>query len=134
MHRLDALCASEAAAFDKGHGMHELPIVEDIIRCMDRESGQRGFSRISEIKLSIGELSGMVGECVQMYFDILSEGHSCEGAKLVFEYSPVKFICSSCGREYERSPDFRCPACGGEGIRKRGSGSEFSIKSFEGEP
>ncbi|MBO5551127.1 MAG: hydrogenase maturation nickel metallochaperone HypA [Lachnospiraceae bacterium] len=107
--------------------MHELPAVEDLIRALDEESLNKNISRISEVHLTVGELSSYVGECVQMYFDLLSEGHSCENAKLIFKYTKASFRCVSCGHEFEHGRDFICPVCGGEGRLIRGSGREFLI-------
>ena len=81
--------------------MHELPAVEDLIRTLDEESERRGISRIEEVHIVIGELSSYVGECVNMYFDLLSAGHTCEGAKLFFEHTKARFKCSCCGLEFD---------------------------------
>ena len=80
--------------------MHELPVVEDMIKTLDRTSEEKGILKIREINLVIGELSGIIGECVQMYFDMLSKGHSCEGAVLKFEHIPAMLKCTSCGAEF----------------------------------
>ncbi len=111
--------------------MHELPAVEDLIRTLDEESENKGISKISEVHIVIGELSSYVGECVQMYFDLLSEGHSCENAKLVFHHTRARFKCISCGNEFEHGTDFICPSCGGEGRLIKGTGKEFLISSVK---
>lgn len=110
--------------------MHELPAVEDLIRSLDEESEKKGISKISEVHLTIGELSSYVGECVQMYFDLLAEGHTCENAKLIFSYTRAVFCCTSCGREFEHGRDFICPSCGGEGRLVKGTGREFLISKL----
>ena len=114
--------------------MHELPVVQELIERLDKESEERGIAHISEIHLRIGELSGVVGECVQLYFDLLSEGHSSEGAKLIFTHVPVRFKCPGCGREFPHKGSFSCPECGADGVRVRGSGEDFHIVSFKGDP
>ncbi len=110
--------------------MHELPVVEDMIRQLDEESAKRGISSISSVELVIGELSSVVGEAVQMYFDVLSDGHSCEGAKLNFTFVQARLKCSSCGEEFDHKKDFVCPLCGAQARLIKGSGREFYIKSF----
>ncbi len=110
--------------------MHELPVVEDLIRQMDEESAKKGIERISSIELVIGELSSVVGEAVQMYFDLLSEGHSCEGAALHFTFVPARLRCRECGEEFDHKKDFVCPRCGGGARLVKGSGREFYIRSF----
>ena len=111
--------------------MHELPAVEDLIANLDEISKGKGIDRISEVCLCIGELSSYVGECVQMYFDILSEGHSCEGARLIFKHTRARFRCSSCNAEFEHGKDFTCPFCGGDGKLIPGTGKEFMIESVK---
>ncbi len=111
--------------------MHELPVVEDMIKTLDKESEEKGIARIKEINLVIGELSGIIGECVQMYFDMLSRGHSSEGAKLNFTFIPAMLRCPACGHEYPHEKSFDCPECGQTGKLIKGSGREFKIKSIE---
>ncbi|MCR4907496.1 MAG: hydrogenase maturation nickel metallochaperone HypA [Lachnospiraceae bacterium] len=113
--------------------MHELPVVEDLIKQLDEESAERDIRRISSVELVIGELSSVVDEAVQMYFDLLSEGHSCEGARLKFRFVPSRLKCTSCGEEFEHEKAFACPRCGAPAKLIKGSGREFYIKSFHTE-
>ncbi len=110
--------------------MHELPVVQDMIKTLDKECGERGVEEVREIHLEIGELSGIVGECVQMYFDLLSEGHPFEKAKLRFTFLPASFKCSRCGAVFPHEKSFDCPFCGGQGKLIKDSGRAFSIKSI----
>ncbi len=111
--------------------MHELPAVEDLIRALDEESEKKGISRIEEVHLIIGELSSYVGECIQIYFDMLSDGHACEGAKLCFTHTKARFKCNACGHEFDHGSDFLCPKCGGDGTLIKGTGKEFMISSIK---
>ncbi len=113
--------------------MHELPAVEAMIATLDEESEKNGIKRIEEIYLTIGELSSYVGECIELYFDLLSAGHSCEGAKLFFTHTRARFRCISCGNEFDHDRDFTCPVCGGEGRLIPGTGKEFLISRIKGE-
>ena len=111
--------------------MHELSVTEDLIRTLDRECEEKGIEKIKKINLVIGELSGMIGECVQIYFDLLSEGHPFEKAELSFTYVKASFKCSSCGAEFPGNREFKCPSCGGKGKLIKGTGREFYVKSVE---
>lgn len=113
--------------------MHELPIVVDIIKVIEEEAEKRNLHRVRQITLVIGELSSVIDESVQMYFDIMSEGKICEGAHLSFEHIPAKLKCTSCGTEFPHNRSFDCPKCGGESVLIKGTGREFYIKSFDGE-
>lgn len=113
--------------------MHELPVVLDIIRVMDEEAEKHGFTKITQINLVIGELSSIIGESVQMYFEAVAEGHACADAKLTFENRPAMLKCKECGNEFPHAKDFTCPKCGGDSVLLRDTGREFYIRSFDGE-
>lgn len=112
--------------------MHELPVVLDIIQVMDREAAKNAFHEITQIHLVIGELSSIIGESVQMYFEAVAKGHPCENAKLTFEFVPATLKCQSCGHEFPHQRAFECPLCGGDSMLVKGTGHEFYIRSFEG--
>lgn len=111
--------------------MHELPVVQDLIKTLDKESEEKNIKKINEINLVIGELSGIIGDCVQTYFDLLSEGHTCEKAKLNFTFLPSTLLCSECGTEFPHEKSFNCPKCGSQGKLVKGSGREFYVRSIE---
>lgn len=113
--------------------MHELPVVLDIIRVMDEESKKRGFQKITQINLVIGELSSIVDESVQMYFEIAAKDSTCAHAKLQFEYRPAMLKCQKCGKEFPHEKNFECPFCGGDSVLVKGTGTEFYIRSFDGQ-
>ena len=113
--------------------MHELPVVLDIVRVMDEEAEKRGFKEVTQIDLVIGELSSIIGESVQMYFEIVAENSVCAGAKLTFEHRPAMLKCELCGREFPHERSFNCPDCGGDSVLVKGTGREFYIRSFDGQ-
>ena len=112
--------------------MHELPVVLDIVRVMEEEAEKSGFHKIDQIHLVIGELSSIVDESVQMYFEIAAKDSPCEGAKLIFEHRPAMLKCERCGMEFPHEKSFTCPGCGGDSALIKGTGREFYIRSFEG--
>ena len=113
--------------------MHELPVVLDVIRTVGQEAEKRGLRRVTRIDLVIGELSSIVDESVQMYFDIAAADSACSGAKLVFEHRPAMLRCRNCGKEFPHAKSFQCPECGGDGVLIKGTGREFYIHSFDGQ-
>ena len=111
--------------------MHEYPITEQIIKICTDHCHKAGGSRVSKVNLVIGDYSGYVGESVQMYFDIISEGTVCEKAEIHIEHRAPKLKCSSCGALFKKRPmTFDCPECGGEG-GPTDIGKEFYIDSIE---
>ena len=111
--------------------MHELPVVLDIIKVMEKETEERGISQITRINLVIGELSSVIDDSVQMYFELIAEKTRCEGAKLTFEHIPAILKCNSCGHEFPHQRGFDCPVCGKDAVLVKGTGREFYIKSYE---
>ncbi len=111
--------------------MHELPVTESILEIIQEKAAQAGASRITRINLVLGAWSGLVDDCIQFYFDILSEGTPAEGATLSFQRIPACFRCRSCGVEFEPPEyDWSCPQCGSLGGELI-AGREFYVESIE---
>ncbi len=93
--------------------MHELSVTQSILDIALAHAQGAGASRILKVNLVIGELSGLVGEYIQFYFDFISRGTPAEGAELTFRHVPARFRCLECGAEYEPAEDdWTCPECG----------------------
>lgn len=113
--------------------MHELPVVQDVIKIAADEAAERGFVRVTKITIVLGELSSVMDECVQMYFELLGEGTVCASAKLCFEHVPATLRCTVCGRQFAHVKSFDCPDCGGSSVLVKGTGKEMYVKSIDGE-
>lgn len=59
--------------------MHEYPVTLEIVRMAEKTAREKG-GIVKAIHLVVGEDSGFIGESIQMYFDVISEGTLCEGA------------------------------------------------------
>lgn len=112
--------------------MHELPMVMDLLSMMDRKAKENKLSRITEIDMKIGELSDLVDECIEMYFETASEGTVCEGARLVFEREPAMLRCPKCGKVFPHEKSFDCPSCHTPSILVKGTGSGYVIERIKG--
>lgn len=111
--------------------MHEYPITEHIIKIASEHAQKNEAQKVTAINLVVGEASGFIGESIQMYFDIISEGTLCEGALLRIENIKSKWHCPACDIYYNRKPlSFACPQCGKDGVPTE-IGREFYIKSIE---
>lgn len=113
--------------------MHELPVVLGLVDELTEKARANRISRITDIELSIGELSDLVDECIEVYFESASAGTVCEGAALHFTHVPAKLRCPACGHVFPHERSFRCPECGGSAMLVRGTGSGFTIERFSGE-
>lgn len=111
--------------------MHEYAVTKNVLDIALEEANRAGAAKIMEIRLAIGELSTIVDESVQMYFDILSEGTAAQGAKLVFHRILAEFQCRACGCIFNKPrKGFDCPQCGSLGF-PTGKGKEFYVESLE---
>ncbi len=111
--------------------MHELSVTESLLDMSVEEAEKAGAAHIDEIKIVIGDLTGISEECVRFYFDIISEGTIAEHARLSFKRMPAVFRCSSCGHVFERERlAFSCPVCGSPGVLID-SGKELYIEGIE---
>jgi len=114
--------------------MHELPVTESILRIVLRHAEEAKAGKVVSVSLRIGELSDVIDEWLQRYFDYLSKGTLAEGAELRVERMPVVFRCEVCGDSFQVNirevKDVVCPACGG-GKATFVSGREFFIKAIE---
>jgi hydrogenase nickel incorporation protein HypA/HybF len=111
--------------------MHEYSVTEGLLKLVLKEAEKAGASKITEIKLVIGDLSTIIDESVQMYFDLMSEGTIAHGARLIFRRVPAQFSCRECGLEYIKpQKGYDCPSCSGLGM-PTGVGREFYVESMD---
>ena len=111
--------------------MHELALTQSLIDLVSREAEKQGFHKTLEIRLKLGEYSGVIPDYILDLFPCASKGTAAEGAALVFETVPARFACPDCG--YEGAVDRRaacCPDCGGTAL-KMTAGREFFVDSLK---
>lgn len=110
--------------------MHEYAVTQNILNIAVEEVQKAGAARVVQVNLVIGDLSTIIDESVQLYFDLLSQETPAQGAKLVFKRIPAEFQCRDCRQVYEKPvKGFDCPVCGGLGM-PTGRGREFYIESL----
>ena len=54
------------------------------------QARKAGAKKVEKINLVIGEITGVIGNCVQFYFDFISKGTLAEGVALSFAMVPPK--------------------------------------------
>jgi len=110
--------------------MHELSVTEHLLEITLRHAGQAGAAQVTDLYLVIGELSSIVDESVQFYWDIVSEGTPAAGAKLHFRRVAAELACQACGERYSPRQALTCPACGSEQVRVT-AGEEFYLDAID---
>ena len=111
--------------------MHELAVTESVLDIVRRHAAEAGAERVLRIHLVIGELSSIVDDSVQFYFDYLSRDTIAAGAELAFHRLAVGLICGACQHRWRpMDADWICPACGAASARVE-TGREFYVDSIE---
>lgn len=112
--------------------MHELAITEQILGLAEQYAAEAGGGQITDLYLVIGELSTIVDDSIQFYWDIISQGTACAGARLHFARIPACLQCRDCGGEYGLANGLLtvCPVCG-HGRVNILAGQEFRLESLE---
>jgi hydrogenase nickel incorporation protein HypA/HybF len=112
--------------------MHELPATQDILATALETARSAGAARIMAVDVVIGDLTSMVDDSVQFYFDVLSRGTAAAGAQLRVRRIAARASCAGCGAQYEVTPPLSpcCESCGSLCISVSG-GREFFIESIQ---
>ena len=111
--------------------MHELTITEHILQIALAHLPPQEDVYISDVHLVIGDLSSIVDDSVQFYWDILAENTAASNATLHFQRLPAQLTCQTCSHTYRPPPeDWACPACGGLRVRVV-TGEEFYVEAIE---
>ena len=111
--------------------MHELSVTENILEIALSHAEKAKAARISDLYLVLGQLSSILDDSVQFYWDMLTEGTKAEGAKLHFRRLPVKILCKICKQTYTpKEGRMSCPACGSEQIEII-QGEEFYLEAID---
>lgn len=110
--------------------MHELMVTESILEIALRHAQEAQAAHITDLYLVIGELSTVVDDSVQFYWDFISEGTPAAGAKLHFRRIPAELACQACGYTFSPRQHLTCPRCQSLQIQIR-SGREFFVEAIE---
>ncbi|MBQ8526473.1 MAG: hydrogenase maturation nickel metallochaperone HypA [Clostridia bacterium] len=111
--------------------MHELSVTQSILNIALSEGEKHNAKKITKIKIALGTVSGMVPDCVQEYFNIISEDTIAHKAELSFRKIPVTFRCSVCGAEFDVDKiSFKCTLCGSNRVKML-TGREFYVESID---
>ncbi len=112
--------------------MHELSIAQNIVEIASDSARQAGATKITEVRLKLGQFSGVVRSALDFCYEIATHDTLLEGSRLVVKELPIIIFCAHCQRRHEL-PDvqcFRCPACQTPSSDIR-QGTELEIESIE---
>ena len=112
--------------------MHELSITQSILEIALRHGQQAQAKKITNIHLVIGQLSSVIDDSVQFYWDMIAVKTMAEGAQLHFRRIPARLECQNCGETFTLKGNQldSCPVCDCIKI-KIVAGKEFQLESIE---
>ena len=109
--------------------MHELSLSGAIVDTVVKHAAGR---RVTVVNMRIGALRQVVPDTLDFYFDFVSDGTVCEGARLEQELVPATLRCAGCEREWDiDEPLFACRECEGGGSVEVIAGNEFEVESID---
>ena len=111
--------------------VHELAVTQRVLDIALEKAEEAHATRVTRINLVIGEMSSVVDDSVQFYFDFLSEDSIASGAILTFERIPAQLRCRQCGHSFTPGkPPWNCPECNQWNVEIL-AGQELYIDSIE---
>ncbi len=114
--------------------MHESVITQNMLTTVLDEAKAANARKVTRISLTVGELSGVVSECVQFYFDILKKDTIASEAVIEFKPVPARLRCRDCQAEFHPQDElWVCPNCSSRSVEIR-EGRDCTIDSIEVEP
>jgi len=111
--------------------MHELPVTQNILDIALDHAHKAQAKRVLRINLTIGELSSIIDDSVQFYWEIIAKGTIAEGAVLNFNSIPTLLECHACHTQYKPvDREYACPNC--QSLQfKIVHGQEFFLESID---
>jgi len=111
--------------------MHEMGITQGIIESAVNAAEEAGMARITEVRVSIGELTEIVEFALQFAFEALTPGTMAQGATLVVNHVSAASHCNDCGADYDHDRfQMLCTECGSMNVKLL-KGRELQIDSIE---
>lgn len=106
-------------------------ITQGILSASFDAASAAGADCISEIRVSIGELTEIQEFALQFAFEALTPGTMAEGAKLIVNHVKATSKCNECELVYEHDRfEMLCPNCGTFNVTPL-TGREMRIDSIE---
>ncbi len=111
--------------------MHELAVTQNILDIACKHAAEAGAERITDLYLVVGQLSSIVDDSVQFYWDMISEGTPAQGAALHFRRVPTELLCLNCNVRYTPThEDLACPHCASIKVQVV-AGEEFYLEAID---
>lgn len=92
--------------------MHEMSIVQALVKQCEEQAKKNSATKVLNIYLKIGILSGVEIHFLQSAFDMFKLGTICETAVLHADLQKIVVCCKDCGKTSTlQKHEFICPEC-----------------------
>ncbi|MEK6730617.1 MAG: hydrogenase maturation nickel metallochaperone HypA [Pseudomonadota bacterium] len=113
--------------------MHELSIIQDILKTIEQTAIKNDLKKINKATLEIGQMRQCIPEFLQFAFETLTKDTIASGAQLIIREIPVKALCLQCKKEFQVIDDsYGCPHCDSIELDIL-SGKEIVLSSIDGD-
>ena len=111
--------------------MHEMSLVEGVRELIEDAAAREGFSSVKQVRVEIGQLSGVEREAFEFCFDLAMRDGIAAGAALEIVATPGRGRCLDCGREGALAVVYDpCEHCGAMPVEVVG-GTEMRVIDLE---
>lgn len=80
--------------------MHELTVVKNIIDIVAYEAEKNGLNQVTEVRLEIGQLSGIEFDSLEFALKSLTPGTILETTEIIIDKPEGIARCNNCGKEF----------------------------------
>jgi hydrogenase nickel incorporation protein HypA/HybF len=91
--------------------VHEYTIVQALLDRVAEAVEGYAEPRVTEVRVRIGELSGVETTLLRKAYDAFRERTLCTDAALVIVTAPARWACPRCGGAVEPAAGLRCGPC-----------------------
>lgn len=92
--------------------MHELGLMTGIMQSVQQAAEQAGALAVTDVNISVGEMTEAIPDALEFAFEALREGTICEQAQLHITMVEPRSRCLECGAEYTHDRfHMLCPEC-----------------------
>jgi len=111
--------------------LHEAKLAAGIVETVERVARENGGSRITGIRLQIGEFTCVQPDTLRFCLQTLAEGTIAQNAAISISRIRTRALCTKCRSEFDvHEIEFQCPTCASTDIELV-SGRELIIESIE---
>lgn len=98
--------------------MHERSLVRNLLRQVEQIVVEQGCGQVDEIRIQVGDLSGVEPLLFQAAFDDMVPAVFSSDCQLVLNLVPVTAVCDECDHQFAIVDfQFRCPECQAKSVQ-----------------